>query len=166
LTARGEIGRLLLGAEDTAKPGGIGTVRFVVKCPGNAIDVLERAKKVLEKVLRARTDPWPSLDEWRRLLPSWFVERCAPEISQEEQEQRLRLPIEERQGLIEEEGWRLSAWLFWFQPDERQWAWWDAIVRDADTIIVAIEVDGWPFPWGSLKWLFLACSALSVEAEE
>lgn len=166
MTARGEIGRLLLGVEDTAKPGGIGTVRFVVKCSGDAIDVLGRAKTVLEKVLRTTTVPWPSLDEWRRLLPSWFVERCAPEISQEEAERRVGLPDEEQERLEQVEGWSLSAWLFWFQPEERQWAWWDAIVKADDTIIAAIEVDGWPFPWGSLEWLFLACGALGVEAEE
>jgi hypothetical protein len=163
---RGEIGRLLFGAEDTATPGGIGTARFLAKCDGSARDVLGRAKSVLEKVLPVTAGSWPSLDEWRHILPSWFVERCAPEMSREEAERRLGLPHEERERLEQVEGWNLSGWLYWFQPDQRQWAWWDAVAPDDDTIIVAIEVDGWPFPWGSLKWLLLASGAVTVEEEE
>jgi hypothetical protein len=163
---RGELGRLLLGAGDLARPGGLGTVRFVVRCNGDALDVLDRAKKVLEVVLRSTTDPWPSLEEWRDVLPRWFVERCAPEMSQEEAERRVRLPDDEQERLEQAEGWSMGAWLHWFQPGHRQWAWWDAVATGEDTIVVAIEVDSWPFPWGALKWLFLACGAQSVDAEE
>jgi hypothetical protein len=166
LTARGELARLLLGAEDDARPGGIGTVRFVVTCPGDAPDVLSRGRKALECVLRGGTDPWPSLEQWRTVLPSWFVERCAPETTREQEERRLTLPIEERQRLVDAEGWCVSAWVYWFQPDERQWFWWDAAVLDDNTIIVAVEVEGWPFPWGSLAWLFRAAGATDIAAEE
>jgi hypothetical protein len=48
----------------------------------------------------------------------------------------------------------------------RQWFWWDAIIDDACTIRIAVEVEAYPFAWGSLEWLFKASGATIVQAEE
>jgi len=87
-------------------------------------------------------------------------------MSSEEAERRITLPDDEQERLEAIEGWSLSSWLYWLQPAERQWRWWDALIKDDDTVIVAVEVDGWPFPWGALAWLFKGCGADSVEPEE
>lgn len=163
---RTELARLLLGApEDESEVGGMGTVRFVVSCPGNAEEVLRNSTQVLQEVLRNSGGPWLSLKEWRDRLPSWFVESCKREVPQEEAARRLGLSLEQRKQLAAEEGWSLNSWLYWFKPGERCWYWWDAIVRDQNTILIAVVVEGWPFPWGSLEWLFRASGALSVQPE-
>jgi hypothetical protein len=65
-----------------------------------------------------------------------------------------------------EKRWTLVDWLYWFDDQNRQWTWWDAVVEGSDTIQVAAEVKCWPFPWGALRWLFKASGATKVEAEE
>jgi hypothetical protein len=108
--------------------------------------------------LLANLDSHPDLEGWRQILPRWFVETCRPEESHEEAEAWLRSwrlisPAEE------ERGWSLANWLYWFEPDQRFWYWWDAQVVDRDTVRVVIEAHEMPPPLGSLMWLFKAAGA-------
>jgi hypothetical protein len=57
----------------------------------------------------------------------------------------------------------VSAFVHWFRPGERYWYWWDAEVKDTNTIHIKVIVQDEPFPWGSLDWLLRAAGALSVE---
>lgn len=164
-----ELQRLNASPSDGDPISGLGTVRFLVHCNGNAGEVLRRAKEVLNTVLIHSGDRWPSDEEWRGLLPAWFVARCAREKSPEEAEQWLewwRGLNPEQQAEASRANWTLSNWLSWFEPDERSWRWWDARVETPQRILLAVAVDGWPFPWGALEWLFLASGTQRVEAEE
>src|SRR5262249_28953477 len=152
--------------EPGQRPGGMGTVLFVAYCPGNAELVLAKCKSVLEIALRLSSEGKFDEKVWESSLPDWFVKRCAKELSSQELEKRLQLPLEERIRLEEQEGWSLKASVYWFKPEERYWSWWDAVVTDANTIIVAAQVKDWPFPWGALRWLLRASGAERVEANE
>lgn len=160
--------RLMEGPSAEEAPAGVGTVRFIAFCPGNAQEVLERTKSVLKLMNDAGTRQWPTDDCWRHWLPEWFVARCRPELTVEEAEaemaRRNRLPAEEQKRAAEER-WSLLNWVYWFEPNNRQWYWWDGVVLDPNHLAVAIEVDAWPFPWGSLSWLLRASGAEKVEAE-
>jgi hypothetical protein len=161
---------LIGGPAREEKPGGLGTVRFVAKCKGNAPEVLEKAKETLKAVNENSLPEWPSIDRWRQILPAWFVNRCAPERSQEEAENWLTwwkslTPAEQKKVLAEEE-WSLSNWIYWFQPDNRQWYWWDGVPLDRNYVVIAVEVDAWPFAWGALRWLFRAAGADDLRSEE
>ncbi len=162
--------RLLFGPEAAQRLGGIGSVRFFVRCPGSAEEVLRKGKQVLRTVLEHIGEPWPSDAEWRRVLPKWFVEACALAMSKEESEKwlaRWRKLAPAQQAKEEaEKAWSLDSWLYWFEEGNRQWEWWDAAVQDTDTIQIAAQVKCWPFPWGELRWLFKACGATQVDAEE
>lgn len=167
---RGELERILSGPSDGQRLGGIGSVRFFVRCEGNADQVLRKSKEVLRLVLEHSEGSWPSHVEWQRILPIWFVEACADEVTHEEAERELarlqKLTPAKRAQEDVQARWALSAWLYWFESKERQWEWWDAAVGDSDTIRLAVQVDGWPFPWGDLRWLFRASGASQVDAEE
>lgn len=155
-----EIRRLREGAEDPL-PRDKYLVSFIARCNGRAVEALERCKQVLSLVLQPDADDWPSIDEWRTRLPEWFVENSAEEITQEEAERRLQLPLEERLKLSQR--WSVSAFVHWFQPSERYWYWWDAKIDNANTLRVWVIADDEPFPWGALDWLLRASGALSVE---
>ncbi|MBI2685208.1 MAG: hypothetical protein HYX27_02755 [Acidobacteria bacterium] len=74
---------------------------------------------------------------------------------------------EEQAKTEEERSWPLADWLYWMDPSRRRWWWWDAQeLPDLDHIVLAVEVNDWPFPWGALRWLFRAAGASSVVAEE
>lgn len=167
---KAELSRLRLLSSPSEKPEGIGTIRFVVRCPRGAADVLKNGKGVLEIVASNSFLRWPDEAEWRRLLPESFVEACAAPPSQEEAEQWLRrwhrLSLEEQAEAEANKDWPLDSWLYWMKPENRQWMWWDGqVVPDCDHLLIAVEVDCWPFPWGALRWLFKASGASAVEPE-
>jgi hypothetical protein len=167
-----EIFRILEGVEEGNIPKGMGTVRFNVICKNNSEFVLNNVKEVLVTIINKtlKESTWPSDDEWYEILPNWFREKCSDELNEKDAEKWLdwwRSHSPEDQKKIElDMKWSLSNWIYWMHPDNREWYWWDATCIDNDTILVAIEVDSWPFPWGSLSWLFKASDAISIEPEE
>jgi hypothetical protein len=161
---------LIEGPAPAEKPGGMGTVRFMVRCSGNAEQVIEKAKAVLMVVNENSAGEWPSDDRWRELLPSWFVARCGPDLSQEQAEAETArwraLSRDEQIRWEEERRWSLANWIYWFKPENRHWYWWDAKPLDDKVLVVAVEAHEWPFPSGALAWLLRAAGADRVEAEE
>ena len=170
MTVKAELRFLREGPRQGEKPGALGTVRFIARCPGNAHEVLRKTKEVLEVVLAHDKDDWPPDADWGTLLPEWFVSACAKEQSQEEAEASLKrwqsLPREEQGREEDERCWTVDGWMYWMHPDNRQWYWWDAMVPDTDTVIIAVTVPSWPFPWKDLGWLFRAAGAISLQPEE
>jgi hypothetical protein len=153
--------------------GGIGGVRFIAHCPNGADDVLAKVVSILsivdETVLLSAS--WPSDEEWASILPEWFASACAAPMTLQQTEQWLAwwrgLPRDKQAKVENERKWSLDSWIYWFQPENRYWYWWDAkILDDRAHIIAVVQVEDWPFPWGALRWLFRAAGASSLEAEE
>jgi len=171
LRLENELRRLANGPSPDEKPGGIGTVRFLVRCPVETGEVLAKAKSVLKVVDEAVLAGWPINQQLAPKLPKWFIDRCAPQKTREEADQWHTwwkgLPPDEQTRVSNETDWSLSNWLYWLEPANRQWFWCDAkVLEDYDHIALAIKVEAWPFPWGALGWLFRAAGASDVEAEE
>ena len=164
MTNQAELERLRYGPNINMNPAPGMSARLIVRCPGNAPDVLRKCKELLVIVLEQDVNNWPSLDAWRSLLPSWFVRQAEEEVSPEQAEQRLRLSLEERIRLSKK--WSVSAFVYWFQPNERHWFWWDATAENANLVSVTVLVEGLPFPWGALEWLLRTSGAASVELRE
>jgi hypothetical protein len=145
---------------------GLGLVRFDVQCQDNSAQVLLRVREVLQQLLS-----YPPNELSSQLnLPDWLIGSFAPEKSMEEAEQWLKwwksLPKEEQEIASKEAKWSLEDWLYWMQPDMRQWFWWDAIISDESTIKIAVQVNEYPFAWGSLEQLFKAAGATAILPEE
>jgi hypothetical protein len=169
LTPSEERRRLYHGPIDDEAPE-VGTVAMGARCAGDASRVLDRCRAVMAVVLRYQGEDWPSREQWREVLPEWFVAACSQELSAEEAEEWLarwqRLPASEQEAMSRREPWALADWLHWLRPDERQWFWWDATVVDDDWLRVVVEVAGWPAPLGALRWLLTAAGALDVVEEQ
>jgi hypothetical protein len=147
--------------------GGVGTIDVVATAPAPE-SVLGRCREVLAVVIDHQAGDWPDVSAWRELLPSWFVEAC-PDESPEETERWLAwwrsLPREQQVEAERARAWSLADWLYWLEPDERQWFWWAATVED-DALRVAVELSGWPAPLGALEWLLRTAGATTVTVEE
>lgn len=63
-----ELRRLLEGPAPGEKPE-VSLDIIVARCSGNADQVLERCKEVLQIVLSQDPDQWPSYEAWRSLIP-------------------------------------------------------------------------------------------------
>jgi hypothetical protein len=144
-----------------------GTLVAVDAVCDDATQVLARCREVLTVVLDHSDGEWPTDEEWLALLPDWFVAASAPELTPDEAERyRARweaMSYQERLAdAASQKPWSVSDWIFWFDPDDRHWFWWDAEVRSTTELRVWIQVDTWPAPVGSLEWLLRAAGAREV----
>jgi hypothetical protein len=168
---RAELQRLNHPPEPGDRPSGVGIVRFVARCPLGSDEVLANAKSLLKMIDEASLERWPTEEEWKIKLPDWLTSKCSPPICDEAAEKWLAwwrsLPAEEKQRAEAEQGWTLDNWLYSMEPRNRQWFWWDAkSLSDLDHLVVAVEVEAWPFPWGSLQWLIKSAGASTLDPEE
>jgi hypothetical protein len=166
VSCHAELQRLKQGPAENEEFHGIGIGQFIVKCNGNADDVLETAMAVMKVVCLQCVEGWPTTTDWRAILPSRFVDRCAEEMTREQAEQLLErinaLNEQERKLDAKNRPWTLDNWLHWMQPSERLWQWWDAKVEDSNRIRVWFILDSWPFGWGAVTWLFRGSGAVEV----
>ncbi|MET8954996.1 hypothetical protein ACWEO4_03040 [Streptomyces sp. NPDC004393] len=166
---KGELRRLRsgLGADDSQQRPFLVRVRFTAENPAQ---VIADARAVLTSVVE-RTDDWPAFERWTKLLPAWFVQRCAPEHA----ESGAGLPFDaqawlrkwqamtpEQKADFSQGPWTLSGWVYYFDPteegmgDDRSWWWWDAGSGQPGNGWVEVATTGWPFGSGSLSWLIEA----------
>lgn len=160
--------RLQHGAGDNEPIGGLGTNRYIAFCNEDATLVLNRCKEVLLLINQTMQKRILTDHEWMDLLPDYFVYRCRPERDSNdiaEQEIGIKNKIESclsgEEYLVWENmiPWSFSGWIYWFQEMERYWYWWDAATYKESHIVVAVEIHEWPYPSGSLSWLFRGCGA-------
>lgn len=141
-------------------------LRFTAELPAQ---VIANARAVLTCVVAQMSD-WPTDELWPRLLPAWFIQRCAPETPEPEQREpfdmeewlrQWRAMTPEEKAAADQGPWTLSGWLHYFDPteegmgDDRSWSWWHA-GTDESGGWVQVATTGWPFGSGSLSWLLEA----------
>ncbi|WP_260328590.1 hypothetical protein [Streptomyces sp. Ag109_O5-1] len=165
----GELRRLRSGpgAEDDDEPRPfLVRLRFTAEDPAQVID---NARAVLACVV-AQMGDWPTDELWPQLLPTWFIQRCAPETPEPEHGEpfdveawlrQWRAMTPEERAAVDQGPWTLSGWLYYFDPteegmgDDRSWWWWHA-GTDESGGWVQVATTGWPFGSGSLSWLIEA----------
>lgn len=112
-------------------------------CPAGAAPVLERVREVLSRVVPPPR-PWPALDEWRERLPAWFVNACSDDV-------KISTCVVDR--------WSLRAWIWWFQPEQRRWTWWDGVAEGDRLTVTVVPTGTGSLLLGALDWLLEAAGA-------
>ena len=143
--------RLVRGPRPGERPGGLGLPRMDFAADGDAAAVVDRARDVM---LRLAGLPASAFNDVATggLLPGWFLAAFA------------RQPLA---GQCPQDGdWTLEGWLYWADPGERPWLWWDARAADADHGTIEIQVADWPTPVAALSWLLLAAGATGTDYRE
>lgn len=148
----------------------MGTITVLARGGSDARRALERCRSVLAVVLDHSGTVWPTAEEWGRLLLEWFVAASSPELSREDVERWLawwRTPGPADQARAESERrWALADCLYWMEPAERQWFWWDAELSGDGALRVTVEIPGWLPALGALDWLLRAAGAAEEVHEE
>lgn len=167
--------RLVVPHLPAQKATGIGIARFIVSCDENVLSVLGLAKEVLSIVNYHSLEEWSSLEIWKERLPYEFVNGCLPELSEQRkidsQKRWEQLTYEQKiKNAVQEEKWTLSSWLAWLEPEGREWFWWNAVLFDTPLknshFVIEVTTLDSSFMAGALQWLFKACGAVSVVAED
>ncbi len=163
-----EMNRLEERPDENETPGGLGTVRFLIKCNGDSTEVLKTARKTLTVALQLTEKLKFDSIVWEEELPAYFVDNCIPHPSAEEIEEYLAKPLETKLEEQEKDKWSVEMFMNSFLPelDSRFWEWWDGVVLDDNYVAVAVQVSEWPFPWQAIRWLFIGSGALEVTPEE
>jgi hypothetical protein len=98
---------------------------LIAAAPDGGDVLAARLREVLEPVFAPRPR-WPSLEEWREILPAWFVDACSDDV-------HVTNCVIDR--------WSLRAWIYWFQPEQRRWTP-RALRPDGQRLAIEIEPTG------------------------
>ncbi len=160
-----ELERLRLGL-DLVKERNNFAVPFVLTAASGVSAVLNKACQVLSIVDQKTLDGCSSITEWRECLPAWFLLPFSVERSKQENDAWLRmwreLPPAAKAKAETEKGWSLEGWLYWLEPENRQWYLWssDSDLDNDERIVLLVQAIDFPFASKSLVWLF-KCSGAS-----
>jgi len=156
-----ELARVERGPEPYEDRYGYMIVDADAYCSSNAESVLARCREVMRAVLTQPEVPWPSVEQWRKVLPRWFVEAGG-----EESPGNMRAPTTTMRQMTFEElekmPWPAAAWVNTFE-DGRSWYWWDAEVVSPNHLRIKLAVEGHPWSEGPIRWLLIASGAMHVE---
>lgn len=162
-----ERARLENGPRPGELPLDAGVVDVVGLSHGDAAGVDVRVREVLSIIAEHQNGRWPNLDEWKLVLPRWFTAFFVEQRTQNEESRpldwRRALPAEQQASVVDDKKWTLSAWLFWLQPDERQWYFWDSRVESKNQLRVQVQIVDYPL-LGALEWLLRSAGARDVVA--
>jgi hypothetical protein len=161
-----ELMRLSSGQCGDSPPAGLDRFEAEVVCASDAEEVLARTKEVFQVILQQRPEHWPSLEEWRKLLPNWFVEASGPEQTEAEARAGLErwrsLPPDEQLRELSNERWAIGEFVHWFQPPERECWWWGAAVRGPNKLLICLVVEEPTPSHAALDWLLRAAGAVEI----
>lgn len=102
--------------------------------------VLDKAKEVMLAVSQyAYTNQWPSDEEWKTILPEWFV-KSMTDKSDEDLDN-------------DDDQWHYESWVDNIR--QRSWVWWSSKI-EKDTITIVLDVLDMPYLHDSLKYVFYA----------
>ena len=135
-----------------------------VICDDEPATVLARTKEVLKLVIGSELSPSDPPEDWRAVLPQWFVEKCC-----EEEDPVLEIAnqgSDEVDTSRESPEWSVGAFVYWFTPEERPWYWWCSEIVDERSFDITLLGYDWLIAWGALKWLLIVAGAKECELVE
>lgn len=111
---------------------------ITVKNVTNPTEILENTKTIIKAVSQfAYTDKWPTDEEWKEILPTWFVESMTLKSLDE---------IMKTQGQ-----WHYESWVA--NIKDRAWLWYSSKI-EKDSIQIVLEALSIPYLYDSLLYTF------------
>ncbi|MBL7730357.1 MAG: hypothetical protein JNM88_04200 [Chitinophagaceae bacterium] len=104
----------------------------------NPSTVLQKTKDVIKPIAsRGFTKKWPSDNEWKKILPAWFVESMVKKTpADRDKDPNL---------------WHFESWLE--SMKNRAWVWWSSKIED-NTITIALETLNLPYVFEQVLYIF------------
>jgi hypothetical protein len=145
VNADAELRHLREGAAEgeALAPGDLFVALEVFTIP-EATLVSARLREALAAVIEGTQAGVSGTAGWESRLPKWLVESFAP--------------VSPRPDVK----WELLRWVAWYQPERREWFFWDAEVVDDYFLVVYLEAVDLPFSHDSLEFLLQAAGAEDV----
>ncbi|MFU2077003.1 hypothetical protein [Avibacterium endocarditidis] len=144
---------------------------FLIRCNGNAAEVLGLAKNVLLAINEQYTaKTWPSNQKWHEILPKNFLKNFKKEEGKSAKKWWSNFFHKIVSKKSEDNRWTFENWIFLMEPIDRSWFWWGATVIDEEDgnnyLFFTTRVLDDPFSSGTLKWLFIGAGAVEILDED
>jgi hypothetical protein len=108
-----------------------------------------RIKTVMVLMAQCTESDWPSDDQWKEMLPPWFLESFATHPPE-----RIRFP----------EPWHYGSWLDSMR--DRTWRWWSSELTSLGWRIW-LTLSEWPYSIDAFEWLAaVAAESDSIEIDD
>lgn len=106
----------------------------------NPQKVLVKAKEIMKSISQyAYKDNWPSDEEWKDILPKWFVESMTLKTDKELDE--------------DDNQWHYESWVE--SMYHRAWEWYSSKI-DGDKIIIVLKMLNLPYIYEQFLYIFYA----------
>ena len=103
----------------------------------NPQEVLTKTKEVMLAVSQfAFTDKWPTDEEWKKILPQWFVDSMTSKTSKDRDEDLNQ--------------WHYESWVF--NIKQRSWIWWSSEIGN-NYVKIYLEALDIPYLHDSFKYI-------------
>ncbi|MBL9202286.1 MAG: hypothetical protein JNL39_17375 [Opitutaceae bacterium] len=158
MKTRQEIARLCSGSQaGEPLPGPLVTVE--ASCDRIAADVLQEVRELWAIVVWQEEPAKLSEEQWRAILPGWFVGSCVAESDSDgAQESRVGLG-----NAVACPPLTLGEWMRQVAPPVRSWAWWAANVTAPHAFEVKVTTDNAGADLRALFWMLSCAGARAVE---
>jgi hypothetical protein len=110
---------------------------YTIRLTHEATQCLARILAVVSIIAQQPRDAWPSDEEWRQMLPAWFVKSFATYTVEEAQALLARLPKEQWSEIP----WEFGSWLDAIRG--RGWEWWSFKQAEAE-LQIHLTLNEWP----------------------
>lgn len=115
------------------------TTKIIIRAKNvkNTEKVLANTKEIMKCISQfAYTDNWPSDDEWKTILPKWFVESMTSKSLDE---------IMKTKGQ-----WHFESWIDNMRM--RAWVWWSS-KKDGDNLEFVLETLSFPYLFETFNYI-------------
>ena len=97
----------------------------------------QRILDVVAIIIATPRHVWPNADQWRAMLPAWFIQQT-PERTRAESQALIDMAPRDQ--------WHTLSWEFksWIQVvREREWSWWSC-QQEGDQMMIHLSLSAWP----------------------
>lgn len=131
---------------------------YEIDCGLDAKVVVDRIVEVIEIVNTQSTISWPSLDEWKNILPTWFVKSFII-LTQDEAGALLKATPKNHWHQLP---WEIESWLDAVQS--RGWEW-HSYQTDHNKARIELILNDWPASLEAFEWIVKTSGGKVIEGD-
>ncbi len=124
--------------------------------------IVENIKEIIliiDRISISRDD-WPTVDEWKKILPRWFTSKFLPDRTEAEKKKFIlewdSADVDRKSKIeMQDTKWRLKNWIYYFETDKRDYFIENIEIMESKILLTIASID-LPFSIGPIEWLIRA----------
>lgn len=137
----------------------LGLSQYSFICESQPDLIVEKIKEILLIIDRISIsgDDWPTVEEWKRKLPGWFISKFLPDRTEAQKKEFIEVWDSmdfEKKNTIENKKieWRFKNWIYYFDLNNRDFFIENMEIGKGNVLLTIVSLD-LPFSVGPIDWL-------------